>query len=75
MYWKDLVKYPNLIPHMDSSVKDLLDTMSELIPIEWERDRLGTFLHWREACKEAGLITTKELHQINHEMIHGCGGL
>jgi hypothetical protein len=75
MKWIELIKYPQLIPNMDPRVKDLFDIMEELIPIEENRDRLGTFLHWREKCLKAGIINSNDIHLINHEMIHGCGGL
>ena len=75
MKWTDLVKYQNLIPNMPADVMDTLDTMNELIPIVQKRDRLGTFLQWRGACKDAGIIDGTDIIKINHEFIHGCGGL
>ena len=73
--WREFVKYPNLIPNMDPRVKELFDTLQDLIPIFWERDRLGTFLHWRETALELGLITKAESQRMTSEMIHGCGGM
>ena len=75
MHWKDLIKYKDLIPNMDPLVVELFDTMMELVPIEENRDRLGTFLKWKNNCKDQGIITPNEESRITNEMIHGCGGL
>jgi len=75
MHWTDLIKYKNLIGSIPNDVKNTLDIMNELIPIVQKRDRLGTFLHWRNACKDAGIIDGNDIGKINHEFIHGCGGL
>jgi hypothetical protein len=73
--WQALIRYQNLIPYMNPEVRDIFDTLQELIPIVWGRDRAGTFLTWREKAIDAGLLTTREVHNINNEMTHGCGGL
>lgn len=73
--WQEFVKYPNLIPYMDPKVRVLLDTLQELLPIAWNRDRVGTFLRWRSQASELGLITWHEYQSIGREMIDGCGGM
>jgi hypothetical protein len=73
--WQNLVKYPSLIPVMPGKIRDILDTMEELVPITWDRDRLGTFLTWRRTALDLGLITRAEYQSLADEMIHGCGGM
>lgn len=73
--WREFVKYPNLIPCMNPKIKNLFDTLQELIPIVWNRDRVGTFLHWREQALKLELITWSEYRSMGTEMIDGCGGM
>jgi hypothetical protein len=73
--WQEFVKYPALISHMNPKVREVLDTLQELIPIVWNYDRVGTFLHWRSMAKELGLINFQEFDAIGREMIDGCGGM
>jgi hypothetical protein len=67
------MKYKLLIPDQ-GEFKDLMDTMQELIPIEWNRDRIGTMLSWLRECREADIINYTEYSLIQQELIHGCGG-
>lgn len=73
--WRDLIKYPNLIDRMPIKTLELLDTLQELMPIFWDRDRLGTMLTWLRNSQEAGLIDYMDKDAIITEMIHGCGGM
>jgi len=74
MNWQDLIKYPNLLDNMNPDLIELMDTMQELVPIEEQRDRVGTMTSWLYACLVKGIITPNEDMKIKHEMIHGCGG-
>jgi hypothetical protein len=73
--WQQFVKYPNLIPYMNPKVREVLDTLQELLPVVWDYDRLGTFLRWRSKAKDLGLINFQEYDAIGREMIDGCGGM
>ncbi len=73
--WMVLMKYPRLIPAMDTEVRDILNTLQELIPIKFYRSRLDTFLMWFSAGRALGLVTMQEDMKVKHEMIHGSGGM
>ena len=73
--WTLLMKYPDLIPHMNDEVRDILNTLQELIPIRFYRSRLDTFLMWYAKGRDAGLVTFQEDMKVKHEMIHGSGGM
>jgi GTP-sensing pleiotropic transcriptional regulator CodY len=73
--WTDFVKYKNEIKYMDCEVKELFDTLSELLPVIWEYDRLGTFLSWRRNAFDIGIINRKEFNILGDEMRDGCGGM
>ena len=73
--WQRLVKYQNLLINIPLETFDLLEVMQELVPIQWRRDRLGTFLRWKRDCRDLGLINIVDEHKIIHEMVYGCGGL
>ncbi len=73
--WTLLMKYPKLIPNMNSEVRDILNTLQELIPIRFYRSRLDTFLMWFARGRNLGLVTPQEDLRIKAEMIHGAGGM
>ncbi len=73
--WTLLMKYPKLIPNMNGDVRDILNTLQELIPIRFYRSRLDTFLMWYHKGVTAGLITAQEDLRVKAEMIHGAGGM
>jgi len=75
--WKDLMKYRNMIGLFQNrkEVEELLDTLEELIPIEKDRDRVGTFLTWIRKGEEAGLIDRYDGVKITRYIIDGPGGM
>ena len=73
--WTLLMKYPKLIPNMNSEVRDILNTLQELIPIKFYRSRLDTFLMWFSCGRALGLVNLQEDMKVKHEMIHGSGGM
>jgi len=73
--WRQLIKYPDLIPAMSDEVKGLLDSMQELVPIFDKGNRLDSFLEWKRNCIELEVITPRDESLIINEMIHGCGGM
>ncbi len=72
--WMMLMKYSEMVPHMNGNVWELLNTLQELFPIKFYRTRVDTFLIWYAKGKDAGLVTPQEDLYIKHEMIHGAGG-
>jgi len=73
--WTMLMKYPKLIPNMNGEIRDILNTLQELIPIKFRRSRLDTFLMWWSCARALGLVTFQEDMKVKHEMIHGAGGM
>lgn len=76
--WRNLMKYQDLIRYMPPALMELLDTMQSLVPIDIigvsEMSRTDAMLQWIRICYEHGIISGLEKREIQHEMIHGCGG-
>lgn len=71
--WRTLMKYP--VPEVNGSWEDMMDTMQDLIPVFFYRTKLDSLLHWMRRCKEQGLITYGEKHDLQHYLIHSYSGM
>lgn len=71
--WRALMKYP--VPVVNGSWEDMMDAMQELIPPFFYRTKLDTLLHWMKKCKDNGLITYGEKHDLQHYLIHSYSGM
>jgi hypothetical protein len=76
MDWRDLMKYPELIPQVNGEHEDMMDAMQELIPLHQEAGdgRIDTFILWVADCKDQGVITLVEKMNLQHYLIHTYGG-
>jgi hypothetical protein len=75
MFWRDLMKYPHLVPDINGEFEDLLDALEDIIPIRpVSNDRVGTFIMWISFAVEIGLVTRSEKRDLQHYLIHGYGG-
>lgn len=73
--WRVLMKYHQLIPDVNGPWEDMMDAMQELIPVFFYRTKLDSLLHWMRRCKEDGLITYGEKHDLQHYLIHSYSGM
>ena len=71
--WRTLMKYP--VPEVNGPWEDMMDTMQDLNPVFFYRTKLDSLLHWMRKCKEQGLITYGEKHDLQHYLIHSYSGM
>lgn len=73
--WRELMKYTSLIPKDNGPWEDMMDAMEGLIPVFFYRTKLDSLLHWMKKCKDSGLITYGEKHDLQHYLIHSYSGM
>lgn len=60
MTWIDLIAKPEWAPAVPRVMRDVLDTLQDVLPIENNGDRFVSMSKWLQSGLENGLITTQE---------------